>query len=70
MKVRDCLALIQDDSLWIEAPDKVRAFQALINADKLHLLTEKDNRTMSKLIKWGHLTPKGYQRLQLDGESD
>jgi hypothetical protein len=59
MKVRDCLALIQDENLWIESPDKVRAFQAIINANKLHLLSDKDKRMMEKLMKWGHLTPQG-----------
>ncbi len=66
MKVRDCLALIQDEGLWIEAPDKVRAFQAIIYAGKLHLLTDKDKRQMSKLLKWGLVIPKGFQRLPID----
>lgn len=66
MKVRDCLALIQDENLWIESPDKVRAFQAIINADKQHLLTEKDKRMMGKLLKWGLVMPKGFQRLPID----
>ena len=66
MKVRDCLALIQDENLWIESPDKVRAFQAIINSDKQHLLTEKDKRQMTKLLKWGLVMPKGFQRLPID----
>lgn len=69
MKVRDCLALIQDENLWIESPDKVRAFQAIINADKLHLLTDKEKRQMSKLLKWGLVLPKGSQRLPLGDDA-
>lgn len=66
MKVRDCLALIQDETLWIEAPEKVRAFQAMVNADKQHHFNEKDRRNLAKLIKWGQVQPKGYSRLPID----
>lgn len=66
MKVRDCLALIQDETLWLEAPEKVRAFQAMVNADKQHHLTDKERRDLAKLIKWGQVQPKGHSRLPID----
>ena len=66
MKVRDCLALIQDETVWLDTPDKVRAFQAMVNADKLHHLNEKDHRNLAKLIKWGIVQPKGHSRLPID----
>lgn len=70
MKVKDCLALIRDETLWIEAPEKVRAYQAMINAEKLHLLNDKESRDAAKLIKWGLALPKGHQRLPLDPLSE
>ena len=66
MKVRDCLALIRDETLHIESDNKVRAFQAMVNADKLHHLNEKDHRNLAKLIKWGIVQPKGHSRLPID----
>lgn len=66
MKVRDCLALIQDETVWLEAPEKVRAFQAMVNAEKQHHLNDKDRRNLAKLIKWGQVQPKGYSRLPID----
>lgn len=66
MKVRDCLALIRDETLWIEAPEKVRAYQAMVSADKVHHLTDKERKGLAKLIKWGVVQPKGHSRLPLD----
>lgn len=66
MKVRDCLALIRDETVWIDASEKVRAFQAMVNADKLHHLNEKDRRNLAKLIKWGIVQPMGHERLHIE----
>lgn len=66
MKVRDCLALIRDETLSGESENKVRAYQAIVNSDKHHHLTDKERRYLDKLIKWGMVQPKGYSRLPLD----
>ena len=66
MKVRDCLALIRDKTIWFEAEEKVRAYQAIVNADKVHHLTDKERRNLAKLIKWGQVQHKGYSRLPID----
>ena len=66
MKVRECLALIRDENLHIESETKVRAYQAMVNADKLHHLTDKERRDLAKLIKWGVVQPKGYIRLPIE----
>lgn len=66
MKVRECLALIRDENLHIESEMKVRAYQAMVNADKLHHLTDKERRDLAKLIKWGQVLQKGSARLPLD----
>ena len=52
--------------MWFEAKVKVRAYQAMVNADKLHHLTDKEHRDLAKLIKWGLVQPKGYERLPID----
>ena len=66
MKVRECIALIRDENLHIESEMKVRAYQAMVNADKLHHLTDKERRDLAKLIKWGVVQPKGYIRLPIE----
>ncbi len=66
MKVRECLALIRDETLSGESENKVRAYQAIVNSDKHHHLTDKERRHLDKLIKWGMVQPKGYSRLPLD----
>lgn len=68
MKVRDCLALLRPQFAEVDANERIRAMQALINAEKLHLLTEKERRMIDQYIKWGHITPKGYARLPLIDE--
>lgn len=65
MTVKDCLALIRDETLHIESENKVRAYQAVVNADKHHHLTDKERTDLAKLIKWGHVLPKGHERLPL-----
>ena len=66
MKVRECIALIRDENLHLESEMKVRAYQAMVNADKLHHLTDKERRDLAKLIKWGVVQPKGYIRLPIE----
>ena len=66
MKVTDCLALIDAEYPAVTNETRLRAFQAIINADKLHLITDRQRREASKHIKWGELTPKGYLRLPID----
>lgn len=65
MKVRDCLALIRDETLYIESENRVRAYQAMVNADKLHHLTDREQRELTKLTQWGLVLPKGYERLPI-----
>lgn len=65
MKVADCLALIDAEYHAVTNETRLRAFQAIINADKLHLLTDRQRREVSKRIKWGELTSKGYLRLPI-----
>lgn len=66
MKVADCLALIDAEYPAVKLEIRLRAFQAIINADKLHLLTDRQRREVSKRIKWGFILPKGYSRLPID----
>lgn len=66
MKVRDYLALIRDETLSRESEDKVRAYQAMVNADKLHYLTDRERRELTKLTNWGLVQLKGYERLPID----
>ena len=66
MKLRDCLALIDAEYPAVTIETRLRAFQAIINADKLHLLTDRQRREVSKHIKWGELSPKGFIRLPID----
>lgn len=70
MKVKDCLALIRDKTVWFEAEEKLRAYQAIVNADKAHHLTVKERRDLAKLIKWGLISPKGYLRLPIDDQQE
>lgn len=63
MKVRDCLMLIRAEHGVIPYPERLRAWQALVNADKLHLLTDRERRKADKLLKQGLILPKGYSRL-------
>lgn len=65
MKVADCLALIDPEYPAVTLEIRLRAFQAIINADKLHLLTDRQHREVSKRIKWGELTPKVCLRLPI-----
>lgn len=66
MKVRDCLALIAADYPAVTLENRLRAYQAIINVDKLHLLTDRQRHEVSKRIKCGELTPKGYMRLLIE----
>ena len=66
MKVRECLALIRAEPATVKYETRLRALQALLNADKLHHLTDREQRELDKSIKWGEITPKGFQRLPID----
>jgi hypothetical protein len=43
--------------------ERLLAWQALVNADKLHLLSDRERRKADKLLKQGLILPKGYSRL-------
>lgn len=63
MKVRDVLALLRAEKVPYER--RVRALQALLNANKTHHLTEAELRALQKSIKWGEVIPPHIERLPL-----
>ncbi len=63
MKVRDVLALLRADKVPYER--RVRALQALLNANKTHHLTESELKALAKHVKWGEITPPHIDRLPL-----
>lgn len=63
MKVRDVLALLHAEKVSYER--RVRALQALLNANKLHHLTEAELQSLQKSIKWGGVTPPHIERLPI-----